>query len=167
MKFREGNLVEVLRRHHGPRGSWFPGSVVSARGNYCKIRYKSLSDNKGEPVMEKVREEDVRPQPPQKKRKRWMAGDVAEIFDFQCWREGKIAKVLNNNLFVVRLFGSIQLKEFHGSSVRVQQAWHNNNWSVIGKVFVFVLMLWFTFPFLLGQPFPVVPKICLLPVDKC
>ncbi|KAJ6773811.1 PLANT TUDOR-LIKE RNA-BINDING PROTEIN [Salix purpurea] len=134
MKFREGNLVEVLRRHHGPRGSWFPGSVVSARGNYCKIRYKSLSDNKGEPVMEKVREEDVRPQPPRKKRRRWMAGDAAEIFDFQCWREGKIAKVLNNNLFVVRLLGSIQLKEFHGSSVRVQQAWHNNNWSVIGKV---------------------------------
>ncbi|KAJ6306584.1 hypothetical protein OIU78_021825 [Salix suchowensis] len=46
----------------------------------------------GEPVMEKVREEDVRPQPPQKKRRRWMAGDAAEIFDFQCWREGKIAK---------------------------------------------------------------------------
>ncbi|KAF9682941.1 hypothetical protein SADUNF_Sadunf05G0160600 [Salix dunnii] len=134
MKFKEGNLVEVSRRDHEPHGSWFPGSVVSARGNYCKIRYKSLSDSKGEPVMEKVREEDVRPQPPRKKRSRWMAGDVAEIFDFQCWREGKIAKVLNNNLFVVRLFGSIQLKEFHESSIRVQQAWHNNNWSVIGKV---------------------------------
>lgn len=134
MKFKEGNLVEVLRRDHEPCGSWFPGSVVSARGNYCKIRYKSLSDNKGEPVVEKVREEDVRPQPPHKKGKRWMVGDVAEIFDFQCWREGKIAKVLNNNLFVVRLFGSIQLKEFHESSIRIQQAWHNNNWSVIGKV---------------------------------
>jgi hypothetical protein len=105
--------------------------------------------------MEKVREEDVRPQPPHKKRKRWMVGDVAEIFDFQCWREGKIAKVLNNNLFVVRLFGSIQLKEFHESSIRIQQAWHNNNWSVIGKVFVFLLMLmlWFTFNFSLANPF--------------
>jgi hypothetical protein len=155
MKFKEGNLVEVLRRDHEPCGSWFPGSVVSARGNYCKIRYKSVSDNKGEPVMEKVREEDVRPQPPHKKRKRWMVGDVAEIFDFQCWREGKIAKVLNNNLFVVRLFGSIQLKEFHESSIRIQQAWHNNNWSVIGKVFVFLLMLmlWFTFNFSLANPF--------------
>ncbi|CAK7346506.1 unnamed protein product [Dovyalis caffra] len=134
MKFKEGNLVEVLRREHEPCGSWFPGSVVSARGNYCKIRYESFSDNKGEPVMEKVHKEDVRPQPPHKQRKRWMVGDVAEIFDFQCWREGKIAKVLKNNLFVVRLFGSIQLKEFHESNIRIQQAWHNNNWSVIGKV---------------------------------
>lgn len=126
--------MEVLRREHESCGSWFPASVVSARGNYCKIRYESHSDNNGEPVMEKVHKEDVRPQPPHKKRKRWIVGDVAEIFDFQCWREGKIAKVLKNNLFVVRLFGSIQLKEFHESNIRIQQAWRSNNWSVIGKV---------------------------------
>uniref|UniRef100_A0A6N2LG99 ENT domain-containing protein n=1 Tax=Salix viminalis TaxID=40686 RepID=A0A6N2LG99_SALVM len=130
---------EVQRRKFGggfKKTPWATWVVVSRQCSFGRwqIRYRSLSDNKGEPIMEKVREEDVRPQPPQKKRRRWMAGDVAEIFDFQCWREGKIAKVLNNNLFVVRLLGSIQLKEFHGSSVRVQQAWHNNNWSVIGKV---------------------------------
>jgi hypothetical protein len=137
MKFKKGKLVEVLRREHESCGSWFPAIVVSARGNYCKIRYESLSDNNGGPVMEKVHKEDVRPRPPHKKRKRWIVGDAAEIFDFQCWREGKIAKVLKNNLFVVRLFGSIQLKEFHESNIRIQQAWRSNNWSVIGKVFFF------------------------------
>ncbi|KAG5250544.1 EMSY N-terminal [Salix suchowensis] len=88
------------------------------------------SDNNGEHVMEKVNREDVRPQPPSNKRKRWTVGDDAEIFGFQCWREGKSAKVLKSELFVVRLFGSIQLKEFHESNLRIQQAWRNNNWSV-------------------------------------
>lgn len=57
------------------------------------------------------------------------------MFDIQCWRIGKVAKVLkNNDSFVIKLFGSIQLKEFHVSSLRVRQAWHGNKWMVVGKV---------------------------------
>ncbi|KAB5568327.1 hypothetical protein DKX38_002120 [Salix brachista] len=82
------------------------------------------------PSSVQVHREGVRTQPPQNQRKRWTVGDDAEIFDFQCWRESKIAKVLKNDFFVVRLFGSIQLKEFHESNLRIQQAWRNNNWSV-------------------------------------
>ncbi|KAL1156180.1 hypothetical protein V6Z11_A08G074500 [Gossypium hirsutum] len=116
MKFRKGNLVEVLRREDDPCGSWF-------------------TDCEGRRVVETVKGKDVRPLPPYVNRKNWAVGDVAEVFDIQCWRIGKVAKVLkNNDSFVIKLFGSILLKEFHVSSLRVRQAWHGNKWMVVGKV---------------------------------
>ncbi|XP_039039322.1 uncharacterized protein LOC120177167 [Hibiscus syriacus] len=46
-----------------------------------------------------------------------------------------VAKVLNNgNRVVIKFFGSIQLKEFHVSSLRIRQAWHGNKWIVTGRV---------------------------------
>lgn len=128
-----GNLVEVLKKENDPSGCWFPGIVASADGNNCIVRYKGVINNKGEPVVERVREEDVRPRPPIEKGEGWKVGDIAEVFDIQCWRVAKIVKVLKNVHFVVRLFGSIQLREFHKSNLRIRQAWHNNKWSLVGK----------------------------------
>ncbi|XVF80863.1 hypothetical protein PTKIN_Ptkin15bG0109800 [Pterospermum kingtungense] len=137
MKFRKGNSVEVLRRQHDPYGSWFAGNILSANGDNYIVRYKQLMDQKGKQVVEKVQGKDVRPLPPSINGKSWAVGDIVEVFDIQCWRVGKVAKVLNNdNRFVIKFFGSIQLKEFHGSSIRIRQAWHGNKWKwvVIGKV---------------------------------
>lgn len=134
MKFRKGDSVEVLRREHDPRGSWFPGTIVSVDGNNYVVRYKFLLDDEGELILEKVPNVDIRPLPQCKTANRWRIGDMAEVFDNQCWRVGKIAKVLQNNGYVVRLSGSIQLKEFHKSNIRVQESWHNSQWSVTGKV---------------------------------
>lgn len=134
MRFKEGNLVEVLKKENDPCGCWFPGIVASADGNNCIVRYKGVINNKGEPVVERVHGEDVRPRPPIEKGEGWKVGDIAEVFDIQCWRVAKIVKVLKNVHFVVRLFGSIQLREFHKSNLRIRQAWHNNKWSVVGKV---------------------------------
>ncbi|KAI3995718.1 hypothetical protein MKX01_020791 [Papaver californicum] len=59
---------------------------------------------------------------------KWVIGDVVEVFDLSCWKSGKLAKVMNGNRFVVRLVGSIQLKEFHESNLRVRQTWQNGEW---------------------------------------
>lgn len=134
MKFRKGDSVEVLRRVHDPCGSWFPGTIVSVDGNDYVIRYKFLLDDEGELILEKVPGVDIRPLPLCEAANRWRVGDIAEVFDNQCWRVGKIAKVLQNNGYVVRLSGSIQLKEFHVANIRVRKSWHNNQWSVTGKV---------------------------------
>ncbi|XP_042517170.1 uncharacterized protein LOC122091354 isoform X1 [Macadamia integrifolia] len=134
MKFREGNTVEVLRTKLDPCGSWFPGKIVEVKGDQCTVRYELLLNCEGEPVVEKVHRDDVRPQPPFLRKERWVNGDVAEVFDTHSWRSGKVAKVMNNNRFVVRLFGSIQLREFRKSDLRVQQIWHNMKWVKIGKV---------------------------------
>ncbi|PON94993.1 Agenet domain containing protein [Trema orientale] len=135
MEFKEGNSVEVLREQIGPYGSWYPGSIIAVGDDYI-IRYKFLMDNgRGELAVERVQEKNTRPQPPHiKERKRWVAGDVAEVFDTHCWRVGKVAKVLRNGRLVIKFFGFIQLKEFHVSSLRTHQVWHENKWSVIVKV---------------------------------
>ncbi|KAK8614683.1 hypothetical protein V6N13_068479 [Hibiscus sabdariffa] len=135
MKFRKGKLVEVLRREVDPCGSWFTANILSAHGDYYIIRYKLFTDREGKSVVEKVQGKDVRPLPPYVNGKTWAVGDVAEVFDVRCWRIGKVAKVLKNNgSFVIKLFGSIQLKEFHASSLRVRQAWQGNKWMVVDKV---------------------------------
>ncbi|KAK8711611.1 hypothetical protein V6N13_146887 [Hibiscus sabdariffa] len=135
MKFRKGNLVEVLRREHDPIGSWFTGEILSADADNYIVRYKLLVDQEAKLVVEMARGKDVRPLPPSVNGKSWAVGDIAEVFDIQCWRVAKVAKVLkNSNRFVIKFFGSIQLKEFHASSLRIRQAWHGNKWIVMGKV---------------------------------
>ncbi|KAK8498868.1 hypothetical protein V6N12_044602 [Hibiscus sabdariffa] len=135
MMFRKGNLVEVLRREDDPCGSWYTANILSADCDSYVIRYKMFTDRDGNRVVEGVRGKDVRPLPPYVNNgKNWVVGDVAEVFDVRCWRIGKVAKVLkNNDSFVIKLFGSIQVKEFHASSLRVRQAWHGNKWMVVGE----------------------------------
>lgn len=135
MKFHKGNLVEVLRREHNPCGSWFPASIVSADGDNFIVRFKFLINNEGERVVEKVPKRDVRPRPSHVKRQAWAVGDIVEVFDAQCWRVGKVGKVLHkNNRVVIRFFGSIQLKEFDVSNLRIRQVWCDSEWKMIGKV---------------------------------
>lgn len=65
---------------------------------------------------------------------RWIIGDVTEVLDRNTWKLGKIAKMLKNNYFVIRLADCIQLKEFHISSLRVPASPHSNNqYSVVDK----------------------------------
>ncbi|PIA45107.1 hypothetical protein AQUCO_01700564v1 [Aquilegia coerulea] len=135
MKLRKGNKVEVWRSTKGKIDSWFPGKIISVDRDEYIVKYELLLNVEGEAVVEKVHQEDVRPQPPPRKEDgEWMLGDLAEVFDSHCWRVGKIVKVLRRNRFVIRLFDCIQLKEFHQSSLRVRQAWQNYKWVLIGKV---------------------------------
>ncbi|KAJ4957286.1 hypothetical protein NE237_014069 [Protea cynaroides] len=134
MKFRKGNTVELLRTKPDSCGSWFSGRIVEVNEDWYTVRYDLLLNREGEPIVEKVYKDDVRPQPPFLRKERWVNGDIAEVFDNQSWKFGKVAKVMNNNRFVVRLFGSIQLKVFCRSDLRVRQVWHNNKWVKVGKV---------------------------------
>ncbi|KAG8098543.1 hypothetical protein GUJ93_ZPchr0013g34411 [Zizania palustris] len=66
---------------------------------------------------------------------RWIIGDVTEVLDHNTWKLGKIARMLTNNYFVIRLADCIQLKEFHISSLRVPApaAPHSRQLSVADK----------------------------------
>ncbi|KAK8290095.1 hypothetical protein V6Z11_D07G235000 [Gossypium hirsutum] len=148
MNFRKGNLVEVLRGEDDPCGSWFTANIVSADVENCVVRYKLLMDHEGKQVVEKLQRKDVRPLPPSVNWKSWVVGDVAEVFDNRCWRVGKITKVLkNNHRFVIKFFGSIQLMEFHGSSLRIRQAWDGKKWMVRGKVMAYFIFAFHLFLF--------------------
>ncbi|RWW65785.1 hypothetical protein BHE74_00026895 [Ensete ventricosum] len=114
MKFKEGDRVEVFRRNEEPYGSWFPSKVLSVDVVKCAVRCELSATPDGRPIIEKVHERDVRPCPPHVPgTEHWMVGDIVEVFDAHSWRVGKIAKVLNDDYVVTKIFGSIQLKEFH------------------------------------------------------
>lgn len=135
MRFKQGNKVEILKASEENHSSWFPAKVLSGDGDRYTIRYELYLTSEGKPVVETVNEEDVRPCPPSvNDKEKWAVGDIAELFDLHSWRLGKVAKVLKNDHIIARLFGSIQLKEFHMSDLRVRQAWHNNKWIMIDKV---------------------------------
>ncbi|XP_062085166.1 uncharacterized protein LOC133791250 [Humulus lupulus] len=136
MEFKEGSSVEVVREQMGPYGPWYPGCVIGLDGNDYMIRYKFLMDNRGKLAVERVQEKNMRPQPPHhdQEKKRWVAGDIAEVFDTQCWRVGKVAKVLRKGRLVVKFYGFIQLKEFNVSCLRTHKLWHEKKWSVLVKV---------------------------------
>ncbi|KAJ6796715.1 Uncharacterized protein M6B38_219900 [Iris pallida] len=134
MRFKQGARVEVLGRDDEPYGSWVLARILSRDGCWYGVRYELLLARGGEPVEETVHEKDVRPFcPPPAGEAGWGFGDVAEAFDLYLWRVGKIAKVLHNGWFVVRLCGSGQLKKFHVSDLRVRQAWHDGRWIMLGK----------------------------------
>ncbi|CAL9210411.1 unnamed protein product [Musa hybrid cultivar] len=135
MKFKEGDWVEVFRRNEEPYGSWFPSKVLSVDVDKCAVRCELSATPDGRPIIEKVHERDVRPCPPHAPgTEHWMVGDIVEVFDGHSWRVGKIAKVLSDDYVVTKIFGSIQLKEFHVSNLRSRRAWQNNHWVMINKV---------------------------------
>lgn len=136
MKLKEGNSVEVLRKENDMCSmSWFSAKLMAVDGDDFIVKYKTLVDRKGEMAVERVNRSDIRPRPPhEKKGEGWIVGDMVEVFDMKCWKVGKVAKVSKNNRYVIRILGSIQLKEFDESKLRIRQAWHQNKWSVIEKV---------------------------------
>ncbi|XP_006657502.1 uncharacterized protein LOC102722972 isoform X1 [Oryza brachyantha] len=72
-----------------------------------------------------VKKDDARSHPPVGMRKRrWVLGDITEVLDRNSWRLGKIAKVLKNDYFVIRVTGCIQMREFHISCLRFPHAYH-------------------------------------------
>ncbi|CAN0886797.1 DUF724 domain-containing protein 3 [Linum grandiflorum] len=137
MKFRKGNLVEILGGEidSDGGGSWFPGQVISVLDDaHLLARYESLFDDHGDPLTETVLRNEVRPKPPVRKVDNWKVGDATEVFDAECWRAGRIVKAFKkNNNFVVKLSGSVQPKEFHESNLRIHLVWHKNKWFVMGK----------------------------------
>ncbi|WOL15265.1 hypothetical protein Cni_G24046 [Canna indica] len=134
MRFKEGKGVEVLRRKEDQFDSWFPAKILSVHGSTYTVRYKLFLTSLGEPVVETVNVEDVRPRPPVLNvKEQWVAGEVAEVLDLYAWRVGKVVKLLKNNRVVIKLCGSIQLKEYYVSDIRVPQAWQNDQWTMTGK----------------------------------
>ncbi|RWV86144.1 hypothetical protein BHE74_00027091, partial [Ensete ventricosum] len=135
MKFKEGDRVEVLRRKEEQYDSWFPAKISFVHSSTYTVRYELFMTSDKKSVVETVHEEDVRPCPsPVSGKKWWTAGDIVEVLDLYSWRVGKVVKVLKIDRVVIKLFGSIQLKEHSVSDLRVPQAWQNNRWIMIDQV---------------------------------
>uniref|UniRef100_A0A0E0LHT3 ENT domain-containing protein n=1 Tax=Oryza punctata TaxID=4537 RepID=A0A0E0LHT3_ORYPU len=82
-----------------------------------------------------AKKDDVRTHRPVGMRKgRWVLGDITEVLDRDSWRLGKIAKVLKDDYFVIRVTGCMRMREFHISCLRFPHAYHGKQSAVIDKV---------------------------------
>lgn len=126
--------MEKFRLDEEPYGSRDPSKIMSVDDHKLTFRHKRFPTIAGEPAIETMHE-NIRSCPPQSHmEKRWIRGDIVEVFDLHSWRRGKIMKVLQDDCFVVRIIGAIQLKEFHVSNIRAQQALHHDQWVMTNKV---------------------------------
>ncbi|GLJ34985.1 hypothetical protein SUGI_0704160 [Cryptomeria japonica] len=128
MKFKEGCMVEVCRSGGGIFQSWFRARIISCDAHYYKVEYDNLLDDNGKRVMEDVRADAVRPEPPHMTEIRKLApGHIIEVYDNHAWKAGRILRVLPGRLFVVKLMESLLERKYHLSVIRAQLFWHHND----------------------------------------
>lgn len=137
MEFKEGDRVEVFKRKGEQFGSWFPAKVSSVDRDFCTVKYELFLTFDGKHVVETVNKEDIRsciPVALSSCKDRWIASDIVEVFDAFSWRVGKIVKVLKGDRVVIKLFGSIQLRQYSVSDLRIPQVWQKNQLNLVDKV---------------------------------
>ncbi|GLJ34980.1 hypothetical protein SUGI_0704140 [Cryptomeria japonica] len=129
MKLKEGCNAEVCRSDGGIFQSWFRAWIISCNAHYYQVEYDNLLDDNGERVVEDVRADAVRPEPPQMTKMRKLApGHIIEVYDNHAWKAGRVVKVLRGRLFVVKLMESLLERKYHLSVIRAQLFWHRERW---------------------------------------
>ena len=135
MRFKKGGKVEVLSKREVPSGSWFCAEIVSGNGHYYNVKYDHCLPD-GDLSMEKVQRKAIRPCPPLiAGSRRWVHGDIVEVFEKSSWKPAKVIKVHDGgNYSVVSLIGFSEELTLHKSNIRLQQSWKCNRWVLVDKV---------------------------------
>lgn len=138
MRFKKGDKVEVLSRKEVPSGAWRSAEILCGNGHNYTVKYDGYTGTTDQAVMERVSRKTMRPCPPiLRVAKNCFPGDVVEVFDNFFWKMATISKIVGRKYFLVRLLGSSLEFKVSRSDVRVRQSWEENNWVVIGQVFLF------------------------------
>ncbi|XP_052210055.1 uncharacterized protein LOC127813230 [Diospyros lotus] len=133
MKFRKGSKVEVMSKKVVPF-SWRCAEIVSGNKFTYSVKYDSYQGSSSEPIVERVSRKAIRPCPPTMEGiVNCEVGDVVEAFGNTSWKIATVSKVLDRDLYLVRLLGTPQEFKVHKSNTRVRQCWQDNTWFVIGK----------------------------------
>ncbi|VFQ78740.1 unnamed protein product [Cuscuta campestris] len=132
MRYKKGNLVEVLDESKPPFGSRRCAEVVGKTGDDYVVRYNA-QDTSGV-FLEMVPKKSIRPCPPLVELSgRWAPGDVVEVFLNCTWRMAIVSKVMKKKHILVRLVGSSNEFKVENCNVRVRQLWKDGRWAIVGK----------------------------------
>ncbi|KAJ4844628.1 hypothetical protein Tsubulata_022827 [Turnera subulata] len=135
MRFKRGDKVEVFSKEDVATGAWRCAEVISSQGDMCQVLYGLFPMiGNGEVVVERVPKEAVRPCPPPVEGEgNWVRGDLIEVLDEFSWKMARVEKVVDENTFLVRLFGLCDGFRVHKSHLRERQCWQDGKWYLIGK----------------------------------
>lgn len=133
MRFECGAKVEVVSKKD-VLISWKCAEIISGNGRAYSVMYDCYPGSTSEMAVERVPRKAIRPCPPRVEGVgSWVAGDVVEVLESFSWKIATVLKVLDRDYYLVRLFGVPQEFRVCKSNTRVQQAWEENKWVVIGK----------------------------------
>lgn len=139
MKYKRGSLVEVLTTTEVPYQSWRCARIVSGNRHGYTVRYDLYPGFTNQEIVERVSTKVIRPCPPLVKISECMPGDVVEVFHELSWKMAVVSKAFTWDLFLVRLVGSFVEFKASKSELRVRQSWQNDEWAVIGKVYILII----------------------------
>ncbi|GMN35958.1 hypothetical protein TIFTF001_042327 [Ficus carica] len=131
MEFVRGDKIEVCIKEEGFLGSYYEATVVSQlpKGLYV-VQYKELFEesNESEPLVETVRDREVRPVPPQIPAAEFRFLDVVDAFDNDGWWVGKISGKKSSDHYYV--FFEITSDEiaYPVSRLRAHLDWVKGKW---------------------------------------
>lgn len=132
MGFKSGDRVEVASKQDGFVGSYYEGVVIKefADREY-EVMYKNLVKNEFSkvPLSEDVREEDLRPVPPEVPALRFGLGDMVDAFDRDGWWAGVVVSEESPGVYEVYFDLYPHNKcVYPASSLRVHQDWINQKY---------------------------------------
>nr|XP_043637256.1 uncharacterized protein LOC122608229 [Erigeron canadensis] len=126
MRFKKGSMVEVMNKE--VPASWCLAEIVSGNGHAFDVRYDGYQG------VEKVPRRFLRPCPPVISSRRWVSGDIVEVFDENSWKVATVLKELKGGQFLVRLHGFTDEIRVQKTNVRERQSWIGGQWIPVGKI---------------------------------
>lgn len=139
MEWIEGKKVEFRSDMLGYEGAWIEGTVKARSGGcgFCNIQCDKFVMNNGEPLVEKVDVDNLRPIPPQTQLPVPLPERlVIEAYDRNCWRRGFIVRRVycGEELWLVSFPDTQSLKAYPLSALRPAHDWNEGIWTLVGKV---------------------------------
>ncbi|KAL8157928.1 protein AGENET DOMAIN (AGD)-CONTAINING P1-like [Apium graveolens] len=133
MVFRSGDRVEVSSKQDGFVGSYYEAVVIKeVASREYQVMYKNLVDEFSKaPLLEHVKEEELRPAPPKVPAMRFGLGEVVDAFDRDGWWAGVVVSQHSPATYEVYFDLYPQYKcVYPASSLRVHQDWINHKYFV-------------------------------------
>lgn len=126
MDFKVGQPIEIIADGSGFRASYYTGTVVQVYDDYNErvaVRYDKVKDYNGNPLVDDLPKEDLRPVAP-KVDVNLETNDIVNAWDGEGWWNGKLIQTAGN-LYTVDLGSESdpKIEVFRKKHLRINQRW--------------------------------------------
>jgi len=136
MEWVEGMRIELRSDEKALEGAWFEGTVTTParRGDPCRIQLDKFVNDNGEPLVEEVQPDKMRPGPPQSQLAVPLEERLfVEAYDKDCWWRGFVVRRLfcGEEFWLVYFPGTKTLCAHRLSALRRAQDWKDGTWHLV------------------------------------
>ncbi|KAF5756450.1 putative Agenet-like domain-containing protein [Helianthus annuus] len=128
MGFERGDIVEILNKEEGLKGSYYPANIISRVSNKDYIvQYRTLLEEDGSgPLREFMSTDRIRPTPREIVADAFRLSEVVDAYDRDGWWVGKVIGKTGSK-YVVHFKGTGEKIAYPLDRLRVHQEWDWKN----------------------------------------